>query len=153
MQKEISDPRDLHERCPNSTQDRKRAPFFAPRDGQQTDIEQRDVAEQSRRIVLSGGQKDWREKAAGDSENRDHERIHSHCEEKRRCRDERHQRKRWDQSEERKVVERSAGEGNGIENENAGRTQGLRGDDVFLAFQRRATNDQRDAGKKSDRNP
>ena len=63
-----------------------------------------------------------------------------------------HQRKRWDQSEERKVVERSAGEGNGIENENAGRTQGLRGDDVFLALQRHAANDQRDAGKKSDRN-
>src|SRR5207237_4417703 len=132
--------------------DRKRAPFFAARDGQQTDIEQRDVTEQSQRMVLSGRQKNWCEKAASDSENRDHERIHSHCEEKRRCRDERHQRKRWDQSEERKVVERSACEGNGIENKNAGRTQGLRGDDVFLAVQRHATNEHRDAGKKSQRN-
>ena len=142
----------MHEHRADSAQDRKGAPFFTPSNGQQTDIEQRNVAEQSKRIVLSGGQKDRCEKAAGDSENRDHERIHSHCEEKRRCRDERHQRKRWDQSEERKVVERSAREGNGIENENAGRTQGLRGDDVFLSFQRHATNDQRDAGKKSDRN-
>src|SRR5437763_1013585 len=87
LEKEIADPRDLHEHGANSAQDRKRTPFIAPRDGKQTDIEHRDVSEKSKWIVLSGGQKDRGQKAATNSENRDHKRIQLHREEKRRWRD------------------------------------------------------------------
>src|SRR5206468_2272611 len=86
-QKEIDDPRDLHEHGSNSAKDPKRTPFVATRDGKQTDIEQRNVSEKSKLTVLSGGQKDRGQKAATNSANRDHERIQLHCEEKRRCRD------------------------------------------------------------------
>ena len=49
------------------------------------------------------------------------------------------------------MIERSAGESDGVKNEDAGRAQCLRSDDVLFALQQHAAADKRNPGEKSDR--
>ena len=86
MQKEIIHPRDLHERGADRAEYWQRGPILASGHGQQTDIKQGNVSEQSQRIVLPGGEKDGGQKTSGDSEDRNHERVHSYRQEKSRDR-------------------------------------------------------------------
>src|ERR1044071_5337969 len=51
------------------------------------------------------------------------------------------------------MIEGAAGKGDSVKNENAGRTQCLRGDDIFFALQRNAATDERNPSEKSDRDP
>ena len=102
---------------------------------------------------MPGRKKDRRQKTAGDSEDRNHQRVHSYREEKGCGRNECHESERREQSKEREVIERPAGEGDGVKNENASRAQCLRRDDILFALQQKAAADKRNPGEKSNRNP
>ena len=82
VQKEITHPRDLDEHGADRAEDWQRSPVFAAGNGQQTDVKQGNVSEQSQRIILPGGQKDGGQKTSCDSEDRNHQRIHSYRQEK-----------------------------------------------------------------------
>src|SRR5206468_10008 len=59
------------------------------------------------------------------------------------------QQKRRNETEECEVVIRSAGKRHSIEHKDSSRAERLRGDSVFLAFQKQAANEKADANHKS----
>src|SRR5205823_7386632 len=65
---ECSDPADLHQRSSSRAQNRQRIPPLPLRDREQTDVEQRDVNEESERMILAGRKQNRRKKAARKTE-------------------------------------------------------------------------------------
>src|SRR4029077_7283108 len=69
-----------------------------------------------------------------------------------RC-DQRHQQKRWNETEEREVIVSSTCKGDGVEHQDAGRAKRLRSDSVFFPFQKQTANNKTGADDEADCNP
>ena len=149
---ECSDPADLHQRSSSRAQNRQRIPPLPLRDREQTDVEQRDVNEESERMILAGRKQNRREKAPRKTENGDHDCTEPHREQKRDRGDQRHQQKRWEKTEECEVIIRAAGKRYGVEHKYPGGAKRLRSDRVFLAFEQHAANEKAQADNEADRN-
>src|SRR5213079_2045082 len=117
---ECSDPADLHQRSSSRTQNRQRIPLLPLRDREQTDVEQRDVNDESQRMILAGRKQNRGEKAPRKTENGDHDCTQPHREQKRDRGDQRHQQKRWEKTEECEVIIRAAGKRYGVEHKYPG---------------------------------
>src|SRR3974390_312213 len=124
-------------------------PALVQRDQNQSRVEDGDVAEKAEWIVLAGREQNWCKEAAQHAENGDHQRIKPHGEQKRRDGDERHQKKGWNRPEKFEVINRAAGKRDGIKNNDAGRTQGLRKRGKFFARHEYTAHDQSESGQET----
>src|SRR5205807_10087185 len=93
-----------------------------------------------------------REKTAGNSEHGDNDRVQSNGEKKRDDRNQGHQQKCRNRSEEREVIIRSTCKSHRVEDEHARGAESLRGDGVFLSLQQYSADKQRDADDEANRN-
>ena len=129
---EIPGPREFHQHRPNRGEKKQVIPAFAQHDRADADVEQRDVTEQSERMVLSGRKQNRRQKSAEQTEDDDNLRVEHDGEEKCRDRDARHERER--RRERNQIVESFRGKDVGVENEDAGGAKALSRDAIiFLA--------------------
>ncbi len=130
--KERPDPGELHQCSSHGAESRKHIPALSLRKREQTDIEQRDVDEKSERVILTGRKQHRREKTTRDAEHSDDDRIQPDGEQERDGRDQRHQQKGWNETEEREVVIGSTRKRHGVEHKNSSRAERLRSDGVFF---------------------
>src|SRR2546430_1538703 len=121
--------------------------------GQRDETKIDNEKEKTERMILSGGRQCRREKTAGNSEHGDDDRVQSNGEKKRDDGNQDHQQKCRNQSEEREVIIRSTCKSHRVEDENAGGTERLRGDGVFLSLQQYSADKQRHADDEANCNP
>ena len=107
-------------------------PAAVERDEDQADVEDGDVSEEAKRVVLAGREQNGREKTTEHAEDGDDEGVEAHGDKKRRGGDERHEQERRDRPEEFKVVDRSARERDGVKRDDARGAQGMRERGKFL---------------------
>src|SRR6516165_6882509 len=138
--KERTDPGELRQRSSNRAQDRQRTPALPLCEREKSDIEERDVTEKSERIILVRRKQNRREKSTGNPEHSNDNRVQPHGKQERGCCDQRHQQKGWNQTKEREVIVSSTRKGDGVEHQDAGRAECLRGDSVFFPFQKQTAN-------------
>ena len=115
----------MHYRGAEGRERGEKEPAAAQGDQDQPGVENGDVAEEAERVVLAGGNQDGGEEAAEHPENGNDHRVETDRQHESRDRNERHQEKGWDWSEELEFVNRVAGECDRVKDNDSGRAEGL----------------------------
>lgn len=143
-------PTDFHQNGAADAEWHEEMPATVERDGDEADVEQRDVGKKSERVVVAGGEQAGCEEAAEHAENGDDFCLHAHGEQEGCGGDEHHQTERGDRAKELEVVDRATGEGDGVKRDDAAGAQRLGGDGVTFAREHDAADDEADAEEKTE---
>ena len=107
-------PANLQDGCPERSQRGEKMPAAYQRNRDHPGVENRDVTEQTQRIVLAGRKQNRSEETTQHPEDGDNQCVQPDRQQEGRCRDERHQQKGWQRAKKIKMVNRTAGKGNGV---------------------------------------
>ena len=128
-------------------------PVLASCHKQKAGVEQSDITKEGERIVLTGGEKNRSQETARHSENGHKHGVQPNRQYKSGRRDQGHEQKSRDQSENRKMIVGATGKSDGIENQNAGGTKSLRRDRVLFPFEGESAGEKSKADHEPDGHP